>query len=349
MPANIRELKCCIGFKRQSALQTPLAAADCWSLGQTNEDIGQSQPVVESNATFLGKGDEFATTNFKSHLVSERPWNGYLTSEAAAILATFGLPKFVKAAAGTGFSYTCEFGDPKTDGIELPSTTIVDSIRQGANDVHDQALIGMCLEEFLINLKSGPGLENATFTSQWVGCGKYVSPSNIAVPAAYPEHMLNAGGAATITLMGQDYLSTKTFNELTFGVRNNIRRDRMYYPGSGTQDGFQIGGRCEHGDRQAVLTWTADFEEGSPELGNLMALTEATAVVKVEGATIGAGPDKHALTATFHRVVLSTARLASNNGIVTVQCEATAMKHAVNGVLTVVVVCEQDNIGTVAV
>jgi hypothetical protein len=346
--ANIRELLACVGFHRQAAVQTALVAADCWTLGQTNEDVGQAVPVNEDDARFLGKGHEFATQQFKSHLVTERNWNGILTSEAFAMLAVFGMSKFSKEAAGTGFKYTCTMSDPVTDGIDRYTTTFVDTIRQGASDVHDMALIGCALDEFTITLTNGPGIENARFESRWLGCGKYVSPSTIVVPAVTAEHFLNAGGAATITIIGNDYLSTNKFNELSFGVRNNIRRERMYYPGSGTLNGYQIGGRMQHGDREAFLRWTVDFEDGSDEVAKMLALTTGTAVITVDGATIGAGPSKHQAKATFQKIGIRSAVIGNTNGIVTVACEASVQKHASNGVLELVATCEKDEIGTEA-
>ena len=46
---DIRELAMAIGFKKQSALQTALVAADCWRLHQNNRSIGQPNPITESD------------------------------------------------------------------------------------------------------------------------------------------------------------------------------------------------------------------------------------------------------------------------------------------------------------
>ena len=305
-------------------------------------------PVNEDDAKFLGKGHEFATQQFKSHLTCERNWNGILTSEAFAILTVFAMSKFSKAAAGTGFKYTSLMSDPVADGIDMFTNMFVDTIRQGATDVHDMALIGLVCDEFTVTLNSGPGLENATFTSRWVGCGKYVSPSTVVVPVVTAEHFLNAGGASSITIIANDYLATNKFNTLSFGVRNNLRRERMYYPGSGTLDGYQIGGRMQHGDREAFLNWTVDFVDGSDELTKMLALTTGTGVVTVGGAVIGAGPSTHEAKATFQQIGIKSAVIGNSSGIVTVACDASVQKHSANGVVTFDATCEKDEIGTAA-
>ncbi len=345
-PASIQELRLAIGFKKQSALQTALVAADCWSLNTTSPAIPQPILNVESNEDDFGKGDSWATQQFPSHIDSNFPWEYYLTSENAAMLFAFALGKAAKTTAGTGFKYTCTPLDASADGIDMPATTVVAAIRQGASDVFDLGLIGMCLEDFSISLKSGPGRANSTMRSNWVGCGKYVKPSAIAIPAIATEHALNSGGSA-ITILAQDYVTTKKFISLDFSWKNNIRLQSGNFPGSGTQSGFQIRGRMRRGKPQCSLQWVVEFMDGSTELDDFLAMTEGTAVIDVTGAEISTGFN-HKLLLTLQRLQISSAPIRETDGIVSVACQATTMKHATNGVISAEVTTTQDSILTAA-
>lgn len=347
--ADIRELKGCISFHKQTALQTALVAADCWSLAQTNRATGQPSFVTENNKDDLGKGTPFATQVYKSSASTEYPWEGRLTSEAASMLGVFGIGLETKAAAGDGFSYTCKPSVLLTASPDMPAATIVQAVRQGGSDVFDFGLIGMCCEEFTISLQSGPGRDNATFRSSWAGCGKFANPSTITIPAAYTEHSLNSGGATAITVNGVNYLSNARFFNAEFTYKNNIRLDAGYYPGSGSQSGFNLRGRMWRGDPQASLQVTALFENGSTELDDFLAQTEGTAVITIPGAAIsGAGSHTHQLSLTLHRTVPENVVINDQDGLVAVTVTIAVLEHASNGVLTYVTKCLQDEIGTAA-
>jgi hypothetical protein len=347
MSANIRELRMPISFHKQSALQTAAAAADCWTLMKTNPEPFRRALITEDNGPWIGKDDEFATENHKSHWEVEGSINGYLSSEWAAMLAAFGLGKVTKEAAGSGFLYTCTPLDPLVDEIELPSATLVEAIRQGASDVLDRALIGICLDEFGFQFNRGTGLQNLQFTSRWIGCGKATEPSSIVIPASTPEHRLKGGNVA-VTILGTDYVTTKRIESLNFGWRNNIRRDSGYYPGSGTQSDAQIMGRMEHGDRACSTSFVSRFVNGSTEMTNFLAQTEGTAVITVTGEDLISSGVYHKMTITLQRVVIKTAEVGNADGLVTIAVDLLPMKHAVNGLIKIEVWCEQDEILTAA-
>ena len=346
MSANIRETRFCIGFHKQAALQTALAAADCWSLMKTNPQLFTVNLLAENNGAWIGKDDEFPTANYLTNWDVSGPLEGFLTSEKAALLAAFGLGKAVKSVAGSGFLYTCTPLPPVTDEIEMPAVTIVEAIRQGASDVFDRALVGMCLEEFGFQINSGPGLQSARLTSQWVGCGKTVSPSTISVPAVTTEHLLPAYSAA-LTVIGTNYVSAKTIQSAEFRWKNNLRLDTGFFPGSGSNGGAQIRGRMEHGDRQCTFNVVARFANGSTELDNFLAQTEGTAVLSLTGAEISTGVN-HSLVLTLHRLVIRSAVVGDADGIVTVATEFLPMTHAVDGLVKIEVTCAKDEILTAA-
>lgn len=344
MPANVRETKIAFGFKKQSALQTAQIAADMWSLTKVNANLANVELVSESDALDIGKGDEFASQNFLTNWNVQIPIEKFLSSEIACWAFVFCLGKFTKTSpVGSSFQYVCTPQDPVVDGIELPAFTMVETIRQGASDVLDRALVGNVIEDFTIMFSSGPGRQNAKISLNAVGCGKQVTPSTITVPAVTTEHALNASGVG-VTINGVDYVTAKNMVSVEFGFKNNLRLDSGFYPGSGSQNGASIRGRMEFGNREAYLRFVARFENGSLELDKLIAQTEGTAVITAQGALIS-GATYHSINATFHRTVNKAAVVGDTDGIVTVAVECQALKHSSNGLLTFTGICAQDDIG----
>jgi hypothetical protein len=354
-PASIQELRTAIGFNKAVDLVTPLLAPSLWALRQTSRGVLTPQVGWEDDAAELGKGDSWASERFPTGLDLNFPWEGYLTSENASMLAAFGLGKVASVAAGTGWTHTCTPVVQSVDGIDMPSTTLVQAIRQGAGVVTDYAFPGVCLEEFSISLKTGLGRQNATMRSTWVGTGQYVKPSGIIIPALYREHSMNAMSASTITIQAQDYKTTHKFISLDMGWKNNIRLDSGYFPGSGTQvvtEGapvFGIRGRMRRGDPTATLSYSAEFVNGSTELDILLAGTEGTAQVTLAGAVIGAGPNTHKVDLQWARVGFQAVPISDTDGIVTCAVQCTVMKdYTLSKILTMAVTNEQETVGALA-
>jgi hypothetical protein len=212
----------------------------------------------------------------------------------------------------------------------------------------DMALIGAILDSFEIKLSSGPGRQNATMTSRWFGCGKYLNNSGIAIPAVTSENLLQSGGATVITINGVDYFAAATFVETTFGYQNNVPPDGGFFAGSGVMasagGNYGIRGRMRQGRRTFSLTHTAELESSSTELALLLAGTEGTATITIEGAVI-AGAVKHKLILTFHRIRFSAISLGeSNEGFTTVVVGSQIMKHPSNGVMTATIVTDKTGI-----
>ena len=177
-----------------------------------------------------------------------------------------------------------------------------------------------------------------------MGTGAYVKPSTITIPAATSEHMLNAGGVSALTLCGFNYVSNKRFAGLTFGWANNLLDRSSYFPGSGTQSGFQLRGRMRRGVPAITLSATVECDTGSSEEDYLIAGTEGTGIVTIDGDNIGEGPSKHQLKLTFHKLKMEASKMGESEGIATYNVVYSVMEHSTNGVLTVEATCEQNNI-----
>ena len=347
--ANIRETRMAIGFKDQADVLSPNIAAEMVSFTKLNETLAELTPVTEDDSAWIGKGDEFATQSFLSSWGVSVAVEKYCSSQFLAQTIVYALGHFVKAAAGTGFSYTCTPADPVVDCIEMKPFSYLEAIRQGGSYVLDRVFVGMCVEEFQVILSSGPGLNNSRVTATYVGTGRFIQPSLISVPAISTENILG-GGSVTLTVNGVDYVSSHNIVSCQFGWKNNVRLDSGYFPGSGTQDPSDsasgaVRGRMEFGNRVANMQFVARFVNGSPELATLRAQTTGTAVVTLTGAQISAGHN-HALSVTFQKVAFRTAVVGSTDGIVTVSVDLVPIKDAVNGLVTMVVTTDLDNVGS---
>ena len=335
--ANLRELLIGFGKQKQTNISTANGAAQIWRLGKLNRQIANPRYITENDAEELGKGHEFATTLYKSHIVSgPHTLEKYLSSEFAAWLWAFGLGKVVKSGTGP-FTYTATPLNPVTDGLELPYFSYIEQIRPGASDVLDQMLVGCAVESFRIEINQGPGRANARATVEFAHSGKITSPSGITLPAATAENLLNAYSLAC-TINGVDYVATKNFVSLTMGWDNAFREGSDFYPGSGQQDGYQIKGRLEVGDRQPSFQFTARFVDGSTELNKVRDLTTGTAVIALTKDS------NNSMQVTWQKMGFSVAELGETDGIVTVQVTGLPMYHDTNGVVSAVIVTPVDGI-----
>lgn len=348
--ALIQEVRQAIGFKQQNSLSAALVAGDMVSLRQTNTDLIQAKPNNEDDGNDLGKG-VYVTETFPSFIDGGGPWNGRCTSEAMALIASFGMGKNTKAAttAPGGFLYTMHEPVLATDGLDMPVTTAAVQIRTGGGSISDKAIIGLACEEFGLSLKLGPGRDNATFTSQWIGTGAFARPSTITIPTLYQEHSLNAGNVTAMTLLGFDYITNKRFVNFDFKWKNNIRDNSSFFPGSGAQNNYQLRGRMRRGTPTITLTAQVECDSGSSEEDLLLSQTEGTGVMNLQGAQIGGvGPEQHQFKITLYRISCKATPITDSDGIATYNVEYFIMQDAVNGVMKIESICEQDSILVVA-
>lgn len=330
MSVNVRQTALAVGIVDQADLVTANSNAELFRLTKTNAQIAEVGYNVEDDAGDIGKDDEFAANTFLSHKDTRFSLEAYLTSEHAAFAFAYGLGLSTDSAPEAGaYRHTAT---PIVSTIDMPSFTLLERIPASGTAVLDRALLGCVVDSWAIALNSGPGRQNSRITIGCVGTGQETLPSGLTLPAATALHGLNAG-SATIVINGNNYISSKRIVSLEMGFNNNMRLDQGFYPGSGTDDGFAIRGRMEHGDRTAFLRFVVRSEQGGDEFTKTIAQTEGTAVVTVTGA-IAAGATAHDLSVTFHRVTFKTTTLADDNGILTTNVECAVLKHSTNGLIT---------------
>jgi hypothetical protein len=117
---------------------------------------------------------------------------------------------------------------------------------------------------------------------------------------------------------------------------NNFRPG--FFPGSGAQDGYQIQGRFEWGDRVFAVQFVVRVEAGSAEYANLINLTTGTAEVTLTRDT------NNIYDLLIQKMGFNVAELGNTDGIVTLQITGVQLYDATNGLVTVTVTTPQNNI-----
>lgn len=313
---RVSELLIALGAA-QSDIST--ISASFTQFSKLNRVIAAPAYRKENDAAWLGKGDEFPTQEFKSHI--DGP---IITLEKYCCVEflNYVLPKVL----GHTSTLTYTPSIPVTDGEELPYLTYVEQMRPGGSAVRDIAWVGCAIKSFRISLNSGPGLASSKITIEIVPCGLITEASGVTMPAISTETLLAAYSAAFVTLT-VDYVTLKNFVSCEFGWDNNLVP--RYYPGSGQQDGYQVAGALEIGDRAPIFSFSARYANGSTELTKVRDLTTGTAAITLTNGTKSA-------SFTFQKLAFAAAEFGDDNGKVTVNVTGTALKHATNGVLTAV-------------
>lgn len=358
MPARSQELKIGIGYHKQTGtgasgttptqLQTALTAGSLWNLGIGTFSAPFPQFVKESDADFFGKGHEWVTQVFPTSIDAPFERTFHLTSQNFAHVACFAFGSQTKSGPAAGaYQYICTPMDPVTDDVNLPATTVVGGIREGTGgEIIDMALIGAVCNSFTFRLQRGPGLQNSQLSSQWLGCGKYANNSGIAIPARFTEERLGAGSTVALTINGVNYLTNARFVDLEYVFSNNVIADSGYFPGSGSQSSFDIRGRMRMGRRTMSLSFQVELEAGSTELASLLAQTEGSVTITIEGSVI-ASAVKHTAKIELPEVVFRSFQLAEADGFVTAQVVADVQYNGSTGPAILTAITNQDEIGEV--
>jgi hypothetical protein len=319
----VQETLIAFGYEPQTDVATANTLPQMWSLTKVNPALAVVNPVNETNALDIGKGNEFASQVFPSYQDASMSLEKYVSSEFMAWLFCFTTGDATKTVAGTGFTYTAIPNDPAVTCINLPCFTFDELIRAEPNSVIDRALIGCVVGEWTLTMSSGPGRANCRVACTLPGSGRVQTPGLTPLPVVTQEHFLNAAGA-TITINGIDYVASQSFISLEFRWNNNVRLDTGLYPGSGVQNGYAVRGRMEYGIREMTLNFVARAQKGSVEFNNLINGVEGPATFSVKGASIDV-TDFHGFTITMPRTRMQSVVNGDDNNIVTVQCGVTPL------------------------
>ncbi|HEY1896750.1 MAG TPA: phage tail tube protein [Terracidiphilus sp.] len=344
-PANVQETRIAFGYAPQADVSTANLIGQMWSLTKVNPAVSVLNPVNETNALDIGKGNEFPSQVFPSYQDASVALEKYASSEFLAWLFCFTTGKATKTGtAATGVTYAAVPNDPAVDCINLPTFSWDEQIRPTPNSVIDRMLIGCVVGDWTLTMQSGPGRANCRVSCNLPGSGHVQVPGLSPLPAITQEHFLNAAGA-TITINGVDYVLSQSFISSEFRWNNNVRLDTGLYPGSGTQNGYAVRGRMEYGIREMMFSFVARAQKGSTEYNNLINGVEGTATIGVQGALI-AGTLYHSFQIQMPRVRMQSVVNGDDNNIVTVQCGVTLLQptDGVTPIVTLTATCIQDGI-----
>jgi hypothetical protein len=339
--ANINELIQGWGFKKQADIVTANVAAGLWRHTNLNTKPWAKVPVNEDDRAEIGKGHEFPTQLFKSHYnMPAFEISKYASSEFLAWAMAFSLGNVVLTGTGP-YTYviTPALGATNPTGLELPYFSFVQQIRPSGSAILDEVLIGCAVKGWKLSIKNSPGRASAMCSVESVTTGKYTSPSGIVLPAATTLHEFNAGMITALTFNGVDYLtggSGKQFVSMDCSWDNNFRPG--FFPGSGTQDGFQVQGRFEWGDRAFAVQFVVRVQAGSTEYANLIDQTTASATF-----TMSSDSD-NSFSMVIQKMGFSVVELGNTDGIATLQITGVQLYDATNGLVTITVITPQNNI-----
>ena len=339
--ANVNELLNAWGYKKQAAIGTANVVGGMWRHTNLNTKPWAKVPVNEDDRMEIGKGHEFPTQLFKSHYnMPTYELSKYASSEFLAWATAFSLGNVTLSGSGP-YVYVIipALGATNPTGLELPYFSFVQQIRPGGSAVLDEMLVGCAVKGWKLSIKNSPGRASATCAVECVTTGQYTSPSAITVPAISTPHEFNAGMISTLTFNGINYLSggsAKDFVSMEASWENNFRPG--FFPGSGAQDGYQIQGRFEWGDRVFAEQFVVRVEAGSAEYANLINLTTGTAEVTLTRDT------NNIYDLLIQKMGFNVAELGNTDGIVTLQITGVQLYDATNGLVTVTVTTPQNNI-----
>lgn len=337
MAIRIQEQLVGFGYKTQPAALSPNVVGDLWRLSKLNSDLAFPELTTENDATEMGKGDEFATVEYATSWTTKGTIKKYLSSQFAMWLWTFGLGSFT---ASSGFASTIVPQDPQASGIELPYFSFLQQFRPGQSGgpAMDQLIVGCAIEEWSIDINSGPGRQASQASVSFLGMGKFTEPSTYTMPSLASEVLLPAA-SATVNINGIDYVATKNLLSLKITGKNNLNEKQGFFIGSGTQNGAGTGavrGRLEFTNRQYGLSFVTRLNKTTDEFAKLQTLTQGTAVVTLSGG----GSDT--MSVTFPKILYSTMTLSETDTLATLQVTVQPLKDPVSGII--VVACQNSTV-----
>ena len=326
MATRVQSLQIGLGKAKEAAYNTP--SASFIRLQKINMDITSPVSSNETDADWIGKGNEFAETLFKTNTDVSNRMQKYGSAEFLTYVLAYGLG-VVDETTGV---YTITPADPGTT-LQLPSFSVVEQLAEGGGSAIDNLYHGCVVDNFAINFQSGPGLKSVSADMAFRGSGAVTTPSAVSLPALTTEHHALAAGMS-LTVDGVDYVAAGTGIAGSFTWSNALLADEGYYLGSGIDaNGYATRGRLEYGKRVAGFEFTVRLLSTSLEYTKLRALTTGTATM------VFPYDSTHTVTIVLEKVGFTKVENTEANGIVAVKVTALPMFDLTNGVVTVTAKC----------
>ena len=336
MGALIQETQIAFGRVAQSDLATANNVGQLVRFLKLNAAINAAQLNTEDDAAWIGKNHEFATVNYKTAWDVSGQLEKIASAEFLGWALAFALGKSSPTGGGPTYSHAITLLDSVADGIDLPPFSFVEQIRPGSSPILDRMAVGCAVEDMTLSVTSGPSLQNCKVVVNFVGTGKLTEPSGITIPPATAENMLRAAGI-TFEAHEENFVAGGQILSLELSIKNNIRMDTRFFPGSGFQtpgnaESGAIGGRMEHGSRVLSFKFSARFDHDSPQVAALLA--QSTGTVEI-GLTGGNGTRASIILA---KTAYKSVQVNNADGIVSAESDMLPLWHASNGLISATVV-----------
>ena len=227
------------------------------------------------------------------------------------------------------YTYTIvpALGSTNPTGLELPYFSFVQQIRPGGSAVLDEMLVGCAVKGWKLSIKNSPGRASAMVLGGMRDHrAVHLAQRRHAAGRHRTPHEFNAGMITALTINGINYLSGGSGNSSFPWMRPGTTISGPgFFPGSGTQDGYQIQGRFEWGDRAFAVQFVVRVQSGSTEYSNLINLTTGH----------GHGHDDARHQQRLHDAYpehgLQCRRTRNTDGIVTLQITGVQLYNPTNG------------------
>ncbi len=326
MPTRDQFLNFAVGSAKQADIVTK--STTYLRFPKLNPDIPFLNYGTETDAAWVGKGDEFTSAN-----------GVYLTNvDTTGRIERYGSAEFTlwgwgyalgNVTLATGL-YTIKPINPNT-GLELPYYTLVAQLAEGGGVALDEAHIGCVVSSIETKFSYGPGLATVTNSVEYAGAGVHATPSAVTLPSVLVEKYMRSS-SMSITVNGTDYVAgtpgAKTILSGSMTWNNNCILPLRYTPGSGLDaDGFAVGNRIFIGNRASGLQFTALLTKDSTEYTKLKSQTTGTAVITL---TFDA---THFVTWTYESVSFQMREVTQVEGLVAVTVTCATKSDPTNGVL----------------
>lgn len=342
MPILDSTQKAGVSFRKQSDLATARTlTADYWLLAEYGGNAPNFNIVTEDDTGAIGRGTHFATNNYVVSQNSSYQLRVLGSSQMLAFASVFGLGKVVKTTPASGaFQYVATPLNPCTDSLQLPACSVVSQ----ACTAIDELLPGMCVGGFNLSVTNTPSRQGVQLSVDLVGTGARTLPSAVTLPSSVLNEKILTASGLTFTFLGVTYTTgDRNFESLEFSWNNNIEPG---YVGGGLDSatGAALAGRMFQNKPSLSLTFTILVEPGGTEEAKLIAQTEGTATITLQGGLI-TGSTYNSCVISFPRVRFAAKPRGRQGNYLSYQCTATLLFHSSNGAVSITTITEQDNIG----
>lgn len=337
MATRVQSLILGLSTNKQTSISTAQSSTNMVRFKKLNTSLTSPSYVTETDAAEIGKGNEFISQVFPSHMNVANTLEKYGSSEWVTWATAYGLGNVTMTGSTAPYSYTITPINPGTT-LELPYFTEVEQVAEGGGNAVDNMFVGCAIEEFTYAFNYGPGRASSKMTASFVGSGLLTTPSGITVPAVTTENNMLAGTMA-LTVNGVDYVGTGRILSGHIAWKNNLLLNQGFYPGSGVNTaGFQTRGRMEIGTRSLAFNFVVRAVHGSTEYTTLMNQSTGTAVLTVQHDA------NNEVTFTLQQVTFEAVELGEVDGLVTFNITSAPMYNATNGLITVTTKTDLGNI-----